>query len=94
MIVIYLGVDPGDSQKEKYDTRGCHAKFVFLEMLYKDHLIAAKEEDGDYARVMYHRGCACIPYLIYFVGISIFVNKSEIYVDVVTLESEEDGEWM
>lgn len=54
MIVTDLGVGPSDAQKEIYDTRGCHTRFLFLEMLYRDHLFVEVNVDGDDARVVYH----------------------------------------
>lgn len=38
MMVTYLLVDPSDDQKEVVNTIDAHAKFRFLEYLYKDHL--------------------------------------------------------
>lgn len=46
MIVTYLGANTSDVQKEMDDTIGCHARFVFLEELYINHLVAPVEVDG------------------------------------------------
>lgn len=40
MMVNYLGVEPEDALKEMEDTRGCHARFGFLESQYTHHLVA------------------------------------------------------
>lgn len=42
--------------------------------------------DVDAVKVEYHRQCALRCYLLFLVGTSIFVDKSEIYVDVVYLK--------
>lgn len=49
-MMTYLGVNPGNAQKEMDDTRLCHARarFAFLEKLYIDHLAMAVEANvGD-----------------------------------------------
>lgn len=38
MLLTHLGVDPTNATNEVYDIRGVHARFKFLEELYKDHL--------------------------------------------------------
>lgn len=53
MMVTYLGVDPGYSQKEMDDTRECHVRFSFIKKLYKDHLTKEVEADGDNAQVFH-----------------------------------------
>lgn len=85
MMVTFLGSDWGDAQKEINDTRGCHARFSFLETLCRDHLEATLEEDGDDARVVYHRGCVLRAYLMVLVDMSIFVDKNITYIDVIYL---------
>ena len=85
MMVQYLVVDSCDAQKEIDDTRRWHARFSFLKELYKYHLVAVVETDGYDAHVLYHRACALRSYLMYLVGTSIFVDKSDYYVDVVYL---------
>lgn len=47
MTMTYLGVDSSDIQKEIHATKGCHARFSFFETLYRDHLVAVAEADGD-----------------------------------------------
>lgn len=83
--MTYLGVDIEDSLKELEDTRGCHARFIFLKNLHIHHLDATMESDGDDARVMHHRAYALRSYLMYLVDTSIFVDKGAYYVDLVYL---------
>lgn len=85
MIMQYLGFDPDDVQHEKDDTIGCHARFEFLERLYKYHMDVEVEVDDDDAHKIYHIICALRSYLLYLVGMSMFVDKSAYYVDVVYL---------
>lgn len=47
MMVQYLGASPDDVQQEMNDTIRCHVRFGFLERLYKYHLDAAVDIDGD-----------------------------------------------
>lgn len=79
----YLGDGPSDARKEIDYTEGYNPRFSFLETLYRDHLVAPVEADGDDAWVMYHRTCALKAYLMFFVGTPIFVEKSATYVDVI-----------
>lgn len=87
MMVTYSGTDLEDDLKELEDTKGCHARFPFLEKLYIHHLVVGVEIDGDYAHVMHHRAYALRSYLMYFVSTSIFVDKSSCYIDVVYLRN-------
>lgn len=84
MIVTYLRFDLSEAQKEIDDTIICYGKFSFKETLYIEHLVATVEDDGDDAQVVYHRGCAFQAYL-FFVGTSIFMDKSATYVIVIYL---------
>lgn len=43
----YLVVDLKDVLKEIEDTRGCHARFGFLERLYAHRLTMIEQVDGD-----------------------------------------------
>lgn len=38
MMVIHLEVGPTKTANEVADTRGAHARFNFLEKLYKEHM--------------------------------------------------------
>lgn len=57
MMIQYLRGNSGDSQQEIDDTRWYHAKFGFLERLYKYHLDATLVTDGDDTLVAHHRAC-------------------------------------
>lgn len=84
VMLIYLRVDLGDTLKELEDTRGCHAKFGFFERLYAQQLSAAEHATGDDGQVIQHIAYTLITYM-YFVGTSLFVEKSAYYVNVVYL---------
>lgn len=81
----YLGVDPSDVQQDIDDTIVCYIGFGFLEKLYKYHLDAKIEADGDDAHVIHRIVCALRLYLMFLVSTSIFMDKSVYYVDVVYL---------
>lgn len=85
MMVNYLGIDPGDALQEIKTTRGCHARFRFLERLYIKQLHVAEKDVGDDEQVMQHRAYTLRAYMLYLVGTFIFVDKSVTYVDVVYL---------
>lgn len=65
MMVIYLGVDPMDAQMQCESTRGAHAKFPYLEL--------AKNADNDDLQVTYHMECALRCFILFLVGMSIFL---------------------
>lgn len=67
------------------ETRGCHARFSFLDELYINHLDAVVEVDGDDSQVLHQRTCGLRSYLVYLVGTYIFVDKGVYYADVVYL---------
>lgn len=52
--------------------------FQFLERLYTQQLHNAKKTAGDDEQVAHHRA-----YMLYLVGMSIFVHESATYMDVV-----------
>lgn len=85
MMVNYLGAKLEDTLKELEDTIGCHAIFGFLESQYTHHLAATMHVEGDSEHVMYHRACALRSYLLYLVGSSIFMDRSDYYLDVAYL---------
>ncbi|CAL5198860.1 unnamed protein product [Lathyrus oleraceus] len=84
MIMCHLRVDPTKVAQEAHDTRGAHARFSFLEKIYKGHLRGALDVDVNGMQVEYH--CALRCYLLFLVGTSMFVEKSTTYVDVVYLK--------
>lgn len=77
MMMTYLGPDPADALKELYDNRWVHARFSFLENLHTHthHLVAAVEADGDNVNIVHHSACTLRSYLMYLVGMSIFVER-------------------
>lgn len=83
--MTYLRVDLGDAKMGMNDTREFHARFVFLEELYINHMTVAIEVDGGDAQVLYHRACGLRSHPMYLVDTSIFMDKSAYYVDVVYL---------
>lgn len=94
MMVNYLGDDPEDSLNKLEDTRGCHARYGFLENLYVHYLAATMEVDGDDAQVINHISCALRSYLMYLVCKSTFMDKSAYYVDVVYFRYFIDFKWI
>lgn len=85
MMVNYLVADPRDAQQVMNDTRGCHAKFLFMERMFRYHLDATIEVDSYNALVAHHRVCALRPYLLYLVGMSKFMDKRAYYAVIVYL---------
>lgn len=85
MMVIYLGANPTDSLMQCESTRGTHVKISYLYKLYEDKLELVNDTDDDDLQVTYHRECALRCYLIFLVGMSVFVEKSVTYVDVAIL---------
>lgn len=68
------------------DTKGCHARFSFLDEVYKDHLVVVVESDSDDAHDLHHRARVLMSYLMYLVDTFIFMDKSVYYVNVVYLK--------
>ncbi|XP_050908675.1 protein MAIN-LIKE 1-like [Lathyrus oleraceus] len=84
-MVTHLGADPIKAANEVADTRGAHARFKFLEELYKDHLQWGEDFIGGDMQVDYHQTYALRCYILFLVGTSIFVDKNATYIDVVYL---------
>lgn len=57
-----------------------------LEEIYKDHLHMAQDVEGDDMLVEYHIQYALMCYLLFLVGMSMFVDKSATCIDVVYLK--------
>lgn len=87
MMVTYLGADPNKFQQKINDTKGCHARFLFLVKLYKEHLAAVKDVAGDDARVACHKAYALMSYFMVLVGTCIFMDKSVTYEDIFYINS-------
>lgn len=90
MMVDYLGVDLQDAMREFGKTRGCHARFEFLKKVYTYEILRAEEAIGDDEQVGLHIAYAMRAYLLYLVGITILVDKSATYIDVIYLRYFED----
>lgn len=86
MMVTYLEVDLMDIMMQCERTRGAHAKFSLLEKIYGEKLELTENLDGDELQVTYHRECTLRCFLLFLVGTSIFMDKSETYVDVAYLK--------
>lgn len=86
MMVTHLGAKPGKVAKEPIDIIGSHDRFSFLEKIYKEHLQWIMGAEGDDMQVEHHQTYALRCYILFFVGTSIFVDKSATYVDVVYLK--------
>lgn len=54
MMVTHLGVDPTKTTNEVADTKYAHARFKFLEQLYKYQLQWAEDVDSDDMQVEDH----------------------------------------
>lgn len=85
-MVTHLGDDPAEASQGAHDTKYAHARFSFLKKFYKDHLQKVMDAEGDNMQIEYHQTCALKCYLLFLVGMSMFLDKSEIYVDVVYLQ--------
>lgn len=59
---------------------------VFLENIYKERLQWVVDVEGDDMQVGYHLTCTLRCYLLLLGDTSIFVDKRDIYVDVVYLQ--------
>lgn len=94
MIVDYLGVNPRVVIRELEVTWGCHARFRFMKRLYTEQLHAIKQTTSNDKQVMQHKAYALRAYMLYFVGTSIFVDKSVTYVDAVYPIYFTDLEWI
>lgn len=82
MMVTCLGADLSEAQIEIDTTIGAHARFPYLEKLYKYHLDMVMEAKGDDEQVLHHRQCGLRSYLMYLVDTTIFMYKSATYIDV------------
>ena len=86
MMVDYLGADHVEAFEPCRSTRGAHAKFSWLAILYGNNFEMAKHSDADDLWVAYHRECALRCFIMFLVGTSMLVEKSENYVDVAYLK--------
>lgn len=73
-------------------TLEAHARFQYLDEVYKQHVLNAEQTTGDVEQVTYHGVYTIRAYMLYLVGTTIFVDKSATYVDVVYLRYFDDFE--
>lgn len=74
MMVIYLGADPMDALMQCERTIRAHAKLSYLETLYQNNLELVENANDDDLQVTYHRECALRCFLLFLVGMSIFMD--------------------
>ena len=87
-MVMYLRSDPGDALLELTRTKGAHCRFSYLRMIFKECLLqqlALETAHGVTEEVRRLRDQVVCIYLLYLVGITLFTNKSQTFVDVVYL---------
>ncbi|CAL5209991.1 unnamed protein product [Lathyrus oleraceus] len=75
MMVDYRGVDPAYARTEMDRTRGTHARFEFLKKVYTYELQRVEHARGDDEQVRLHKAYVIRAYLLYLVGIVIFMDK-------------------
>jgi len=95
MMMTYLGSTVGDALDEVTETRGAHARFSYLRRIFKERLqlqLALDNEGGMEEKVQRLLDQALHIYLMFLVGITLFTNKSDTYVDVVYLRYFRDLE--
>ena len=94
LMVELLGANPGDARKNVDQTKGAHAKFSFLRNMLVQSFedVAEAKAEGDLVRRNTCRDqCICI-FLLYLLGVTIFSDKSQYYVDVTYLRYLTDVE--
>jgi hypothetical protein len=95
MMMRYLGSSPGYALEEVNDTGGAHARFSYLRRIFKERLLQQFEADnkGDMEDEVQNLWAQALRiYLLYLVGITIFIDKSATYVGVVYLRYFRDLE--
>ena len=88
-MVEHLGVNPYMATQDCDNTNGAHVKFSYLKEIYEENLRqaarakrdaqAAGEPVDEDIFVQFHRGCVIRCFLMYLVGMSIFVDTSGHY---------------
>ncbi|XP_058748671.1 uncharacterized protein LOC131621661 [Vicia villosa] len=81
MMVVYLGAGLEEAFQYCKNTRGARAKFSWLAKLYNNLEIIENPDVSD-LWVGYHKECALVCFFLFLVGMSMFVGKIAIYVDV------------
>lgn len=71
MMVTYLRDDIRDDVKEVEDTRGRHARFIFLKRMYAHKLTTTEQTAGDNEHIMQHRAYTLRAYLTIYIHIMI-----------------------
>jgi len=85
-MVTHSGSDPGETHVEVTRTKGAHCRFVYLKRIFKEHMkeqLALEIEHGVTQEVRRMRDQALNIYLLYLVGIMLFIDKSQNIVDAV-----------
>jgi len=85
----YLGSNPGEALVEVTKTKGANFRFGYLQRIFKqrmkEQLELATEHGGVTQKVRRLWDQVVRIYFLYFVGITIFIDKSQNDVDVVYL---------
>jgi len=89
MMETYLGSDPGDALIEVEKSKGAHCRFGYLQRIFKERLkeqlVLEIEHGGMTEEVQKLRYQVVRIYLLYLVGVTLFIDKSQNVVDVVYL---------
>jgi len=83
-----LRSDPGEALVEVTQTKGAHCRFRYLRRIFKDSMLEQLALETEYSvteEVRWLRDQAVRIYLLYLVGITLFIDKSVTDVDVVYL---------
>jgi hypothetical protein len=95
MMMRYFGSTARDALDEVTGTRCAHAQFNYLRRIFKERLqlqLAIDTEGGMEEEVQRLRDQALRIYLMFLAGITLFIDKSANYVDVVYLRYFRDLE--
>jgi hypothetical protein len=95
MMIQYFRSSPGDALDEVNETRGAHARFNYLRKIFKQRLLLQLEldnEGGVEEEVQRLRDQALRIYLMYLVGITLFIGKGTTYMNVFYLRYFRDLE--
>jgi len=84
----HLGYDPGEALIEVEKTKGAHCRFGYLQKIFKERMKEQLDLETEYGvtqEVQRLWDQADGIYLLYLVGITLFIDKSQNVVDVVYL---------
>jgi len=88
LMVTYLGSDTGHALVEVTCTRVARCRFSYFRRIFKERMLeqlALANEHDVTEEVRTLRDQVVRIYLLYLVGITLFIDKSQTYVDVVYL---------